>query len=383
MNGAGSSTATETTTPLTPQKTSRGEEVSVKLKWIVETLSSNWDLRLELPAKLEWSPAKRSENPSIQQKIVARIQYLCYQDLKKIDILKKQFENEANALYSGWVLKPKAERGVRGVPEKTRLCIKPVSDEERTILLDCLFEILTVEFNSTPKKKRLAPSGPNSARGSPSLQGSNNSPIPFPISKLKNDKRLREQQSEQDGTFKKPKIPEPTPRISMRTSFGSSRSAKTSFTSDAASIFSNPQRNTSNQSLPVFTQDTDLTQESMPGQPEAVFDAQTYRDDPLNTSFQSNTESSEYEGASSFDADLVAMLDSQLVGVGQSDPIIDEELSQDMLDQAAIGEDGLGLAESDVDELDLKGDELRRRLQRVFRKSFHYNRDGQKVLRQI
>ena len=133
--------------------------------------------------------------------------------------------------------------------------------------------------------------------------------------------------------FKRPRLPPP-------------RSATTSFTSDVSSVFSNTHLNLSHESLPVLTQDTVLTQTSMPDHNDLGFDTGLYKE-PLNTSFEENIKSSSYEGGSSFDAALVEVIDR--------DPIIDENLSQDMKERAAISDD------------DVSKGELLARLKGVFR----------------
>ena len=344
--------------------TDRAEEMENykrKIRMTIDSLSFHWDLRLPLPPEGE-SPAKQPR--TIQYEILSKVKFLCYKD--KIDALIAEFETKAAGMYSGWVLKPKAERGVNGVPEKTRQCRRPVSDEERQILLDGLLEILNITFEAikTPKKNRLGLKDPNASIEAHNPEIINLSPIPFPLSRPRNEsKRPRELFLESDGAFKKPRMPGEIPDL-LSTSFDTSRSSKVSFASDVPSIFSNPHIDDGDNDCPVLTQNTDITQES--SSVEAVSNPRAYRE-PANTSFKSNTQSSEYEGASSFDVDLVAQLDLQLVGVGRSDSLIDEELSQDMAGQAAIGdEDVHGLAEVDkLDEAVLQG-----ALKAVFRRIF-------------
>ena len=357
----------EMTTPLVPRKSDKDREEELefymrKIRMTIDSLSFHWGMGLPDPSNRE-SPANLPR--TIDYEIVSKIKFLCYK--AEIDPLIRQFEVEAHGMYTGWVLKPTADRGVRGVPEKTRQCQRPVSDEERKLLLKCLLKILTVKFDAikTPSKPRLEHKDPNAPLGQPIIDSS---PIPFNLSRSKTDsKRTGEPIADQDGAIKKPKFPRQFPDVrSASTSFNSSMSAQTSFVSNAPSaVFSNPELNDSEKGLSVFTQDTVPTQAFAPL--DAACDTQAYRD-THNISFQSNTQSSQYEGASSFDADVVKQLDSQLIGVGQSDPIIDEEFSQNMVDQAAFIDGELsGLDE--VDELILGEETLRQGLNGVFRKS--------------
>ena len=101
---------------------------------------------------------KRSQQPrTIEQEIVFKIKVLCFR--KAINPLIHRFDAEAQVLYSGWISKPKAERGV--VPERTRQTSRTVTSKERVELLKCLLSILTEEYDvtMTPKSKKhpLAP----------------------------------------------------------------------------------------------------------------------------------------------------------------------------------------------------------------------------------
>lgn len=350
--------------PLTPRKAKEIEEINLKIKMTVEKLSYRWGLCLDPPKDCD-SPRKRSEEPrTIEQEIVFKVKALCFR--KAIDPLVKRFEDEAEVLYSGWVHKPKAERGV--VPERTRHSRVAVTEKERAYLLSCLRNILTEQYNATmtPKKQHLAAGDANASVGNPSRRRLDDRPIPFPVSKI-DSKRSRGQINNDDITFKKPRLPQQAgasisrtdslPGLSMQVPEGGTRSATTSFASDASSIFSNAQFNNSNRSLPEVS-----TQETIPSQPmldnkDIGVDMQ-YRDPP-DTSFGSETQSSEYEGGSSFDAALLEA-DADHVDVSQSDPAIDDELSQDRLEQVVIADD-------EVNELG--EEELKERLRGIFRKS--------------
>ena len=355
------------TAPLTPRKTKKIEDINLKIKMVVEKLSYHWCLCLEPPPEAD-SPLKRSEKPqTIEQEVVFKIKVLCFKEL--IDPLIQQFETEAKVMYSGWVHKPKAERGV--VPERTRHSRISVTEKERANLLQYLLNILTEAYNATmtPKKQQLATGNPNTSIGAQQRPRLDDSAIPFSVSKsIGESKRPREYFNE-DTIFKKPRLPEQTGvsfsrRESWQPSARVSRSAQTSFASEASSVFSDPKSNISNKSLPdLFTQETFPTQSSAPE--ELGYDTRLYRNQ-MNTSFEEKTQSSEYEGGSSFDAAL-AELESKLVGIGQQDPVIDEELSQDMIDHAAIADENVQEYDG-VEELVLGEGELRDSLRGVFRK---------------
>ena len=306
---------------------------------VVSKLNKTWGFSLEIPKEKD-SPMRRSEQqPSIQREVVYKIYALGFKNA--IDPLVQEFDNKAAALYTGWVNKPKAERGI--IPEKTRHATKQITEKEKVVLLQCLLEILNKQYEllKTPGSKRhFAAGNPNA-----SLQrlGVNDSPLPlkFPSKTRAESKRVRDQLVDIEATFKKPKLPEQTTNSSrpqpMHGSFGSSISAQTSFLSEASSVFSNPHPNSSSKSLPDgFTPDT--TQSSAP---ERQFDTEAYRED-LN--FEPKTQSSDYEGASHFDADLVAELYSDLTGVGQRDAVTDDELSQEMDHSALANKDILNFA---------------------------------------
>jgi hypothetical protein len=366
-----------------PQNPS-GEEAKLRSAWIVARLNRIWGFSLEIPAEKD-SPIRRSEQrPSIQQEIVHKIIALSFKNA--IDPLIKRFDAEAEDLYSGWVNKPKAERGV--VPEKSRHAAKQTTEKEKVVLVQCLLEILTEQYEllKTPRSKGpLVAGNPNT-----NLQrlDVNDTAIPlqFPSKARGESKRLRDQQIDIEARFKKPKLPEQTTDSSrpqpMQGSFGASRSAHTSFVSEASSIFSNSGFNRSNKSL--LSVPTQYTPQS--SAPERQFDTEAYGENP-NTSFESKIQSSDCEGAPSFDADVVEELASKLPRVRQRDPVIDDELSQEMDHAVLTNENVLKLvshqdlgpksvsteqrlndSESRVSDSIPGEDKLRESLQGVFRK---------------
>ena len=122
-------------TPLTPRKLGdtrtddlvrkRGaDEINLKIVWVVQNLNFTWDLDLPIPKKDD-SPNNRKETP--REDCVNLIRFLTFKN--EIDGILTDFNHQAEILYSGWVCKPKADRGV--VPEKTRQRLHPVTDGER------------------------------------------------------------------------------------------------------------------------------------------------------------------------------------------------------------------------------------------------------------
>jgi hypothetical protein len=252
-------------TPRTPTKKADSEEINRKIKAIVESLSFNWDLRLKTTDPSE-PPEKRSR--ALEEECVAKIVFLCWKFA--IDPPLGRFGREADILYSRWVHKPKAERGV--LPKATRQSPKPVTSEERQQLLQCLLRNLTPDYDrikmesGSPwsiKRRAMGLVESKAALGSsglPRFPAIDDSPLPFPLTpKSKIDPKHR-LDTDAESTFKKPKLPEPTSSrapfrrmhsvsVNLPLSSGNlpqrnTRSAETSFaetdfTSNASSIFSN------------------------------------------------------------------------------------------------------------------------------------------------
>lgn len=116
-----------------PSKRSAAD-INLQIELLVKNLNREWGFGLELPNP-QASPDRK---PSLERACYANIKFLCYRSA--IESPYRQFETEANTLYSGWVSKPKAERCV--VPERTRQNYRPISAIERTQLLE-LFIFLT------------------------------------------------------------------------------------------------------------------------------------------------------------------------------------------------------------------------------------------------
>jgi hypothetical protein len=349
------------TAPLTPSKHKQIEEFNQKIEFIVGTsLNFNWDLNLPIPKPGE-SPSRREA--TVEQQIVSKIKALTFKGL--IEPLIQRFCLEAQILYTGWINKPKGERGV--IPERTRHTgKKTVRPEERAELYTVLLGILDEKWQAmTPKKNKnraLSSSDLNNPMGSAKID---DSPLRFPrLSKAKNDGKRPHDQTVTGTVYKKPRIPSPkisTASFPNTSNIGRSDSFVSNAPSTASSVFSN--YNKSNQSLSeISTQETVLTQPLTQDEEGAV--DMKYRDDP-ETSFEVEVSSSNYEANSSFDAALVASVSNGqgLVGVAPSDPVVDEELSQDLLGQAAIDDD-----DEDLYEISEFGEaELKKKLKGIFR----------------
>ena len=74
---------------------------------------------------------------------IEKIRFLHFK--KAFDPALLRFREQATILYSGWVRKPKAERGV--VPETTRNKPRPVTERERVQRLRLLLEVLKEDLS--------------------------------------------------------------------------------------------------------------------------------------------------------------------------------------------------------------------------------------------
>jgi hypothetical protein len=133
----------------------------------LEMLSLEWDLGLR--PKKDYSPQKRGG--SLGDSCIEKIRFLHYK--KAFDPALIRFREQATILYSGWVHKPKAERGV--VPEATRNKPRPVTEQERVQLLRLLLKILKED-----QSKWITANTPSPARFTAS-QDIDDSPAPFSL----------------------------------------------------------------------------------------------------------------------------------------------------------------------------------------------------------
>jgi hypothetical protein len=296
--------------PGTPQK--RADTSDETLNTRIHLLCKEWDLGLE--PKTDWSPKKSKD--TVQDECLFGIRFLHHKG--RLNPALERFRHKAMILYKGWIHKPRAERGV--VPESTRDKPKPVTSDERIQLLRCLAGVLKEYREEWMKENGISPSK-DPARAS----RFNDSPVPFPLIKADSDsKRPREEASSgPPPNFKKPRsfdsMPPPDRGRSMKPT-QASRSANTSFTSDASSIFSHP---------PMFSN----TQETAPdddGRPS--FYTQAF------TTLQADRKSSDY-ASSSFEARLADVPESEVILADDEGPFnqsdvdvhVSEELSQDLL----------------------------------------------------
>lgn len=319
-----------TTVPLTPRK-QREEDVNLKIRTVVSSFCHEWDLQLVLP-RPEDSPSTRLLNPTPAQKCVFRIKALTFKNA--IDGVLDEFNARANIMYSGWVHKPKAERGT--VPEKTRHRIHPVSDKERLILQN-LFCNIADEIMSPIHKQNLSASlsrrhTPHSDSQARSLV--DDSPIPNTFlsnSRSPSLKRAAEPTRDESKAFKRP----PNPPISSeqtnlpyppflaaagdRTgnhSFAPNtvRSVAPSFMSDVPTVF--------DQSRHRGSFSTQVTE------PNDYLDLSPSKAAIVTQ----HNNSSQYEGGSSFDAELVLVAESfnskADVSEGLYPTIVDHELEE-------------------------------------------------------
>jgi len=317
----------DTHAPYTPRKTkeqqARLDDIKIRITTYIKTLNREWDLKLELPETTD-SPSKHFG--TLEGKCVYEIKFLFFKDA--IEEPREEFDTQAFRLYAGWIRKPRGE-----VPSVTRQHPRPVSAQERVKLLNLLYQIMRKArencIATTPHRGQLAEGNINvQVDARPPID---DNPVPFPLSDKA--KRNREQPEEAVSTFKKPKIPDTrvasvhkVPLLERRRTSPEnrpSRSARTSFASNPPSIFDGT---IADDTLPTLTQIT---------APDESLDFQSQP--PRDTGHE--TQSSEYEAGSSFDAallDAAASHDS----LGDADALeaetiqteVNEQLSQNLLD---------------------------------------------------
>jgi hypothetical protein len=79
----------------------------------------------------------------LSDQCIEKIRFLHFK--KAFDPALLRFREQATILYSGWVRKPKAERGV--VPETTRNKPRPVTERERVQRLRLLLGVLKEDLS--------------------------------------------------------------------------------------------------------------------------------------------------------------------------------------------------------------------------------------------
>ncbi|KAE9370844.1 hypothetical protein N431DRAFT_343437 [Stipitochalara longipes BDJ] len=324
-------------------------------------LSLEWDLGIR--PKKDYSPQKRGR--SLSDQCIEKIRFLHHK--RAFDPALIRFREQATILYSGWVHKPKAERGV--VPEATRNKPRPVTERERVQLLRLLLKILKEDMS-----KWITENTPSPARFRGS-QEVDDSPLPLSLGPKPNSdpKRQRDEEvfSNAPIMFKKPRKPDvellatnSTASESLATSSKTPQtlatsskaqplaagsmlppvtrpSANTSFASDGSSIFS--RRQSYNSSWQPGTQETvpDVPEE------ELVPHTQAVKESFMNP--QPDKASSTHYGTSSFEERMADVTEEALgIQATSPEPLLDsqtdggegEGLSQDLLGMA-FGDDTL------------------------------------------
>jgi hypothetical protein len=317
--------------PRTPTKRAHSSNGHNLLNTRIHLLCKEWDLGLE--PKSDWSPRKGRD--TLQDECLFGIKFLYHKE--RLNPALERFRHDAMILYKGWVHKPRADRGV--VPESTRGKPKPVTDKERAQLLKCLAGILKEDREGWMEENGISPS---KAPTTPSRFDDN--PIPFPLSpKTDSDSKRPRGEEELPPNFKKLRKPDlskpfdsmpPPERSRSFRPTQASRSANTSFASNASSVFSH--------GGPSFPNTQETAPDDLPS-----FHTQAF------TTPQADKKSSDY-ASSSFEARVadvpegeVILVDHQEEGpISQSDTDIhiSDELSQDLL---TFG----GIYDSDEQEL--------------------------------
>jgi len=332
-----------------PQTPTKKEKEPDLFNTKLEMLSHEWDLGIQ--PKKDYSPEKRGR--SLSDKCIEKIRFLHYK--KVFDPALIRFREEATILYSGWVHKPRAERGV--VPEATRNKPRPVTEKERVQLLRLLLKILDEDQAKYISSHSPSKHSPSSAR-IPGSQKLDDSPAPFSLGPRKSNsdpKRPRDEEafSNVPVTFKKPRKPDVQPSATTSKAQATATSSKaqpfaagsmlppethpsanTSFASDVSSIFSRRQSYTSSWQPG--------TQETAPDIPEVeeeqlVPHSQAVKDSFINP--QPDKASSTDYGTSSFEERIAGMDEAALIRSVSPEPRLDSQtdagegkgLSQDLL----------------------------------------------------
>jgi len=325
--------------PSTPSKKDAPDLFDTKLSF----LNSEWDLGIT--PKDNYSPSKTGG--SLSGQCVQRIRFLHHK--KALDPALRRFREQALVLYTGWVNKPKGERGV--VPAATRNKPKPVTERERVQLLRLLLGILKEDM-----EKWMSEHSPSPSTRFSSSQNVDDRPVKISLTPKQDSdpKRPRTEETFPDAPviFKKPRKPEaPQPQLQpplstskvsdsfvsvskAARSFASGSmappdtrpSANTSFASDASSIFS--RRPSFNSSWQPSTQETVPEDED-----ELVPHTEAVRESFMNP--QPDKASSTDYGTSSFEERMANVTEEELGIRAESpeaagDPVEGEELSQDL-----------------------------------------------------
>lgn len=319
--------------PKTPSKPKNPRDVELDNK--IAVLCSTWPLGLR--PKEDHSPSKNKDDN--HDRCLFLIKWCFHQEV--LDDVVKTFERRAEALYRGWVNKPRADRGV--VPQITKFVSKPISDKEVELLLTCLIEIMKEHRDkyqppTTPRPRKLEDRFPGT------------DPIAFPLNPLvgTDSKRPRDESFADVVSTKKvramadksrrmappPKEQHPVPPTASplttntnpppflrHNSSLNALSANTSFASNTSSVFSKPSFE-----VPTMpnTQDTEFDEE-LPLQ-------KTQENGPAFTTLQEDKyKSSDYGTSSSFERNILNTSFDGDIGLSKGfGSHVSEELSHDL-----------------------------------------------------
>ncbi|ESZ94181.1 RNA polymerase RNA dependente [Sclerotinia borealis F-4128] len=195
----------------TPKTPSLAAIAKQDVNAIYKNLSREWDLRL--PQMSFESPMSRQSRPkSTEEQLIAQIaftiNYLYHKANTPLFAALENFHGQASGLYSGWVYKPNADRGV--VPEKTRQRPHPITSNERMELLKCLLAILSNARSQFDRSRQSSSSQANMSARSARRTQPDDSPIAFPFSSAQkpDSKRPLEPFPDIDSNIKKVRVPE-------------------------------------------------------------------------------------------------------------------------------------------------------------------------------
>lgn len=331
--------------PATPKR-GDPDRSNASLKTKVDRLCACWPLALQLSDN--YSPAK---NKGTLEEECLFLMGWCHHK-KVLDTALEKFHRRAEVLYSGWVNKPEAERGV--IPQATKQMPRPVSDDERKELLDCLIHVFRKQKEAYPDYRQT----PRSS--TPTTNYFDTKSIPFPLAPRigMEKKRAREEES-LDTPAKKPQgraesmfsDMQPLRGRNARQEPESSRSANTSF---ASTVFSHPSFD-----APMRTS----TQETAPDDDELPL-LKTQENVPASIAIQKEwNKSSDYGPSSSYERAFNDSFGDDSGMHDQTDGEDDEQLRIDQQLSQTIGERNLE-EQSLTDPNECK---FRARLENIFR----------------
>jgi len=90
---------------LPPRTPGRKEVYNEQIAFILEKLSSDWDIKLSLPGETTPTISTETELGRKQKRCLGVVKFLTFKE--KIAPVYLQFEMAASSIYNGWVTKPK------------------------------------------------------------------------------------------------------------------------------------------------------------------------------------------------------------------------------------------------------------------------------------